>query len=239
MRLNVKIKLVSIVLPVHNQGDHIEKLIVDYIQSIKVIPVPFELILVVNNSRDNSFNVCVDLANRYPTVRVIHSEAGGWGLAVRMGLQEACGDLLCYTNSARTRPKDLLLMLLYGISNQNVVIKADRKFRDNWRRRLGSLLYNLEIRFLFNLPYWDINGTPKVFPRSCERLLQLSEDGDLIDAEFNVICHRSGYQVIEVPLVAISRRGGKSTTNYNSAIGMYVGAIRLWKKMGTSPKETE
>jgi hypothetical protein len=151
-----------------------------------------------------------------------------------LGLQAAQGDLLCYTNSARTRPEDLLLFVLYGISNPNVVIKANRKLRDNWRRRLGSLLYNIQIRFLFDLPYWDINGTPKVFPRSYHRLLQLEEHGDLIDAEFNVICRQLNYPMIEVPLVAIARHGGKSTTNYASAIGMYVGAIRLWKKMGTS-----
>ena len=45
------------------------------------------------------------------------------------------------------------------------VIKASRKIRENWKRRLGSLLYNLECRALFDLPYWDINGTPKVFGR--------------------------------------------------------------------------
>ena len=235
----MNINLISIILPVHNQGDHIESLIADYLESIKAIPVPFEMILVVNNSRDNSFAICQDLASRYSMIRAVHSKTGGWGLSVRLGLQHAHGDLLCYTNSARTRPEDLLLFLLYGISNPNVVIKANRKFRDNWRRRLGSLLYNLEVRFLFDLAYWDINGTPKVFPRSCEKLMQLEETGDIIDAEFNVICRRSNYPMIEVPVVSISRRGGKSTTNYASAVGMYLGAIRLWRKMGTSLTEMQ
>jgi glycosyltransferase involved in cell wall biosynthesis len=230
----VNINLISVVLPVHNQGDHIENLVLDYIQSIKVLPVPFEVILVVNNSRDNSLAVCQSLADRFPMIRAIYSEAGGWGLSVRLGLQEARGDLLCYTNSARTRPQDLLLFLLYGISNPGVVIKANRKFRDNWRRRLGSLLYNIEIRFLFDLAYWDINGTPKVFPRSRDRLMHLEEIGDLIDAEFNVVCSQLDYPILEVPVVAITRRGGKSTTNYNSAISMYIGAIGLWKRMGAA-----
>lgn len=235
----MNINLISIILPVHNQGDHIEKLVTDYIQSIKIIPVSFEMILVVNNSHDNSLAVCQDLANRYSMIRTLHSKIGGWGLSVRLGLEEARGDLLCYTNSARTRPEELLLFLLYGISNPNVVIKANRKFRDNWRRRLGSLLYNIEIRFLFDLAYWDINGTPKVFPRSCDQLMKLSENGDLIDAEFNVICRRLDYPVIEVPVVAITRRGGKSTTNYASAIGMYVGAIQLYKKMHALNRESK
>jgi len=233
----VSINLISIVLPVHNQGDHIRELVLSYIEVIKTVPVPFEMILVVNNSRDNSLANCQELAKTHPMIRVIHTEAGGWGLSVKLGLKEAHGDLLCYTNSARTRPEDLLLFLLYGISNPNVVIKANRRFRDNWLRRLGSLIYNLEVRFLFDLACWDINGTPKVFPSSFNKLMQLEEDGDIIDAEFNVICRRSDYHMIEVPVVSISRRGGKSTTNFASAFWMYIGAIRLRKKMGTLSTE--
>jgi hypothetical protein len=53
-------------------------------------------------------------------------------------------------------------------------VKANRKIRDHWSRRLGSLLYNLECRALFDLSVWDVNGTPKVFPRSCDRAAQLT-----------------------------------------------------------------
>lgn len=187
------IDLISVILPVYNQGDHIEKLVIGYVDAIKAIQIPIEIILVVNNSHDDSLAICQNLASRYSMIRVIHSDAGGWGLSVRLGLQEACGDLLCYTNSARTSPEDLLLFILYGISNPNAVIKANRKIRDNWRRRLGSLIYNLELRFLFDLAYWDVNGTPKVFPRSFKKLMELDENGDLIDAEFNVLCRQSDY----------------------------------------------
>src|SRR5690349_12254008 len=100
------------------------------------------MILVVNNSHDNSLLICHQLASHYSMIRVLHSEEGGWGVSVRQGLKAAHGDLLCYTNSARTRPEDLLLFLMYGLANPKVVIKANRKFRDNWRRRLGSLIYN-------------------------------------------------------------------------------------------------
>ena len=60
-----------------------------------------------------------------------------------------------------------------------VVIKANRKIRESWRRRMGYLLYNLECRALFDLSVWDINGTPKVFPRSFTALLNLARDDDL------------------------------------------------------------
>lgn len=223
--------LVSIILPVYNQGDHIQSVVEEYESALGRLPNPHELILVVNNSRDNSAEVCRSLQSQYPNIYALQSEQGGWGLAVRLGIQAAHGDIICYTNSARTSSNDLLLLLLYAIVNQNVVVKANRKIRDNWQRRLGSLLYNIEVRTLFDLAYWDINGTPKVFPRVFEKLLQLKCDDDLIDAEFNAVCRHEGYPMLEVPIFSTRRHGGKSTTRYKSALSMYIGALRLRQRL--------
>lgn len=224
----------SIVLPVYNQADHIGKLIQEYEAALVKVKQPYELILVVNNCRDRSLEVCNTLAEASTTIRVLHSQKGGWGRSVNLGLQAAKGDIICYTNSARTSAEDLSLLLLYGVVYPNVVVKANRKIRDNWTRRLGSLLYNLECRALFDLSYWDINGTPKVFPRKFDQLLHLASNDDLIDAEFNVICRQENYPVVEVPIFSTRRHSGKSTTNYNSAFKMYTGAYQLWRRRGGS-----
>jgi glycosyltransferase involved in cell wall biosynthesis len=223
--------LISIVLPIYDQADHVGSVVQEYEEALARVTTPHELILVVNGCRDSSLDVCRTLAKQYPSVRVIHSELAGWGLAVKLGLEAAKGELLCYTNSARTSSQDLTLLLLYALAFPNAVIKANRKIRESWDRRLGSLLYNLECRALFDLSYWDINGTPKVFPRSFDRLLSLTRDDDLIDAEFNIICRREGYRVLEVPIFSYRRHGGRSVTNYCSAIRMYWGAIQLWRNM--------
>jgi glycosyltransferase involved in cell wall biosynthesis len=222
-------RLVSIILPVYNQADHIVEIVSEYTQALTRLPYAYEMILVVNGSRDKSLEVCQALAVKNPCIKVLHSERGGWGLGVKLGLQAAEGDLLCYTNSARTSPKDLLLFLLYDLAYPNVVLKANRKIRDNWQRRLGSLLYNLECRALFDLSNWDINGTPKVFPRQFSKLFELSRADDLIDAEFCAVCREEDYPMLEVPIFSTRRHGGKSTTKYNSAIKMYLGAYDLWR----------
>ena len=227
----MKDPLISIVLPIYNQADHVSSIVQEYEEALTRVQNPHELILVVNGCRDNSLEICRALAHRYPSVRVIHSEKAGWGLAVKLGLREARGELLCYTNLARTSALDLTLLLLYAIACPNVVIKANRKIRESWHRRLGSLLYNLECRALFDLSYWDINGTPKVFPRAFDKLLALTRDDDLIDAEFNIICRREGYRTLEVPIFSYLRHGGKSGTNYRSAMKMYWGAVQLWRSM--------
>jgi glycosyltransferase involved in cell wall biosynthesis len=228
----VKTPFISIVLPVYNQADHIDSVVRSYLEALEKIPNTHELILVTNGCSDNSPEVCLALAEEHASVRAKNTERTGWGLAVKLGLEEARGQVLCYTNLARTSAADLTLLLLYAVAHEDVVVKANRKIRENWWRRLGSLLYNLECRSLFDLPYWDINGTPKVFPRSFDRLLRLKSDDDLIDVEFNAICRREGYRVLEVPILSYRRQGGRSTTNYRSALRMYWGAYKMWRDKG-------
>jgi glycosyltransferase involved in cell wall biosynthesis len=218
---------VSIVLPVHNQADHIGGVVEGYLSVMRRLRLEGELVLVANACTDNSADLCRGLTDLNPEVRTIELSQGGWGRAVRAGLASARGDLLGYANSARTSPEIFALMLSYAHAYPEVVLKANRKIRDNAVRRAGSLLYNLECRALFNMPTWDINGTPKLFPRSFHKLLELHSTGDLIDAEFMLACQRAGYPIIEIPLLATTRLGGQSTTNYRSAARMYRGAVAL------------
>jgi glycosyltransferase involved in cell wall biosynthesis len=212
---------------VHNQADHIGSIVSGYLGALAKLDRPAEVILVTNGCTDRSPEVAAELAASNERVRTIDLPQSGWGRSVRAGLREAGGDILCYTNSARTTPEMLSLLLIYEAAYPHVVLKANRKIRDNWRRRLGSLIYNLECRALFDLPIWDINGTPKVFPREFGALLELERDDDLIDLEFAWVCKREEYPILEVPLLATQRHGGRSTTNYGSALKMYVGAWRL------------
>jgi glycosyltransferase involved in cell wall biosynthesis len=221
--------LVSVVLPIRDQRDHVRGVVANIAQALRGVTPECELILVPNGCRDDSSEVCRALAREHPFVRVIECERPGWGRAVRLGLTEAKGEVLCYTNSARTDPEVLARFVRYALAYPGVVIKANRRIRARWIRRLGSLLYNIECRVLFDLPSWDVNGTPKVFPRSLDKLLTLTRDDDLIDAEFNVVCRREGYAMLEVPIIAARRHGGKSTTTFLPALRMYWGVYRMWR----------
>jgi len=224
--------LVSIVLPVHNQGDHITAVVESYVEAVSSsIALSFEILLVANACTDNTVEVCQALGERHANVCTVTSEEGGWGRSVKLGLERAAGDLICYTNSARTSPQVLRRAIEYAIANPDTVVKANRKIRESWQRRLGSLIYNLECRAFFDLPTWDINGTPKVFPRQFRALMTLTRDDDLIDAEFSALCRRAPYPVLEMPVVSTKRHGGASTTNFKSALRMYWGAFELWRRL--------
>lgn len=211
----------------HNQADHLDELIGGYLHTLDSLPGEHQLVLVPNNCSDASVEICEARASSDEGIKVVTLDQGGWGRAVKAGLEAADGETLCYTNSARTSAETLAMMLAYALPYDQVVLKANRRSRDNVARRLGSVIYNLQCRALLNLATWDINGTPKIFPRGFERLLHLESDDDLIDAEFLAVCAREGYPIVEVPLLLTKRHGGKSTTNLRSAVNMYAGAWRV------------
>ena len=221
--------MISVVLPVHNQGAHIDAIVRGYGDVLTEIGQPYEIVLVLNACTDNSLDVCEALARTSPEVRVIAHPEPGWGRAVKAGLRAAAGDVICYTNCARTSAADLQLLIREAGDRPGTVVKATRRVRDNWKRRLGSAIYNAECRVLFGINTRDVNATPKVFWRSQAPLLSLRSDDDLLDAEFMFTCRREGFPVVEVPIFSNRRQGGSSTTGYTSAVRMYAGAFRLWR----------
>jgi glycosyltransferase involved in cell wall biosynthesis len=225
---------ISIILPVYRQADHIRSVVHEYVDALAQIKAVHEILLVVNGPTDDgSVDVCRSVEGEFESVRAITSEIPGWGRAVRVGIESSRGDLICYTNSARTSAKDLTDVLTTALGQGDAIVKATRKIREGFVRRLGSLLYNLECRALFDLPYWDINGTPKVFPRTFTRLLTLTRDDDLLDLEFLVTCIEEDHPVISVSTFSAIRHGGKSTTGVRAALRLYYGAIAMrsqWRR---------
>ena len=81
--------LASIVLPTHNQADHLRSVVEDYVSALERARLNFEIVLVPNACRDETPAVARALAERHARVRVVETERGGWGHAVKTGLAAA------------------------------------------------------------------------------------------------------------------------------------------------------
>lgn len=221
----------SVVLPLYKQRDQLPSIVEEYVRALASQPESWELILVINGPDDGSHDLAVTLAAAQTNVVVLRLPQGGWGRAVKCGMNAARGQFCCYTNSARTQIPDLLLMLRYACVNRSTVIKASRIVRDSFVRKFGSVLYNFENRFLFQTAVMDVNGTPKILPREIWSSLEVFSDDDLIDAEVIAKCFQRNIPVVEVPVRLTARRSGKSTTRLGSAFRMYVGLVKLKRRL--------
>jgi glycosyltransferase involved in cell wall biosynthesis len=220
--------LVSIVLPCRNQADHIGSILPRYIGPLEAVGLSFELIVVPNASSDRTKEVVEELAERDARIRVVPIELGGWGRSVRSGLEASAGDILAYTNTARTDPGLIPAFLETYLAQQPCLVKARREARSAPMREIGSAIYNLEGRVLFGIGAKDVNGTPKVFSRELYRSAQLASNDDLLDLELMAQAARCSIPIVEIPVRGFKRHGGKSSTTMQSAWKMYSGAVRLW-----------
>jgi glycosyltransferase involved in cell wall biosynthesis len=217
----------SLVLPCRNQEDHIREVLQRYAAPLASTGLEYELIVVPNASHDGTAEVVRELARHDPRIRVQENPAGGWGLSVLTGLRVARGDVLGYTNSARTDPARVPQLLELYRQHAPCVAKVRRIKRHAPLREMGSLLYNLEGRLLFGLNITDVNGTPKIFSRVFFEQAQLTSTGDLLDLELAAQARRLGVAIVELPIAGFKRHGGRSSTTFASAWNMYAGAWKL------------
>jgi hypothetical protein len=222
---------ISLVLPISNDNPSIYGNVQQYIEALPKLGLAAEIVLVGNGTRPVD-RLCETLARNHPAVVVVCAQTGGqWGEAVRAGLRAAKGDVLAYTNVARTPSEALIVAFTYALRDPDVVVRTNRRTRDTRLQKLGSLLFNAECRLVLGISSWDVNGTPKVFRRSHNRLLELRRLDGLIDAEFTVVCERAGYPIVEVALVA-RPAGTRRPVNLREALRMYAGVFQLRRELG-------
>lgn len=221
--------LFSIILPLYHQSDQIQTIIENYQRELNITKSSYELLLVVNGNDRKSYNIAKELTKNKSHIHVFYISESGWGNAVLYGIKKAKGKFVCYTNSARTRMKDLLLCLRLASKNPNALVKTARVSHINPLRKIGSRLYNAECHLLLHTATRDINSTPKIISHTLIKKIHTVSKDDLIDAEIIAKCRKLQIPVLEIPIVSPSRISGKSTTNYFSALKMYWGVFRIKK----------
>ncbi|MFI4989755.1 MAG: hypothetical protein ACHQHO_02405 [Solirubrobacterales bacterium] len=227
---------VSLVIPVclrsPEEAPVAEAAAAEYVRVLEDAAARWELLL-VPYAQAESEAVCARSAESLAGARAC-APANGWGAAVSGGLRASTCSTLVYANYERTAADVLAEMLQLARREPPVVLRANRRTRDTAIQRAGSLLFNVECRTLLGIPSWDVNATPKLFPRAFEELLRLQRRDDLLDAEFCLACEQEGYPVIEVPIQAPLRAGLHARTPaYLSSVWMFAGVPRLRSRRPT------
>lgn len=211
----------SIILPVMNQADHIEKVIRSHHQLLTKQKFSFEIIVVVNGTTDNSYQICEKLSNKLTNVRVYELKLGGYGRGVLYGLKKAHGQYLCYINSARAHSDELLKCLQLFLDEPKGIFHAVRVKRDRLLRKITSLIYITGCWLVTGVSSTDINGTPKIFSQNIFKRLKLNFVDSMIDLQFLERAKKLKIPVKEVPIYNNDRFGGKSTSNFKTVFRLF------------------
>jgi glycosyltransferase AglD len=84
----------TIILPAYNEENNLEKCIDETITTIDSLDYSYEIIVVENGSKDNTFKIAQDLSKKYPNVIPIHIDEATVTGAIRKGFELAKGKIV-------------------------------------------------------------------------------------------------------------------------------------------------
>ena len=206
-------KALSIVIPAYNEesrlGDSIRK-ILGYVQREELNT---ELIIVDDGSTDSTTQIAKQACAESPTIdtKVIrYKENRGKGFAVKTGMIASESDIVLFSDADLSSPIEELPKLVDPIRTGKLDVAFGSRALDRnligvhqpWRREQGGRVFNLFVRTLTGLPFWDTQCGFKAFNMKKFRPLLnvMTIDRFGFDVEFLFIAHHAGLRLKEIPV---------------------------------------
>jgi dolichol-phosphate mannosyltransferase len=206
---------ISFIMPCYNEEEVIGYTIPKFVEAFRRSGYRLELIAVDNGSRDRTGRLLREMADTCPEIvpyRVEINEGYGKGVLAAIPLAHApwVGIIPC---DGQVDAEDVVrLYEAARASNGRVVAKVRRRFRmDGLQRKAVSTAYQAFVRLLWpRLGTIDVNGSPKIVPRTVLTAMRLESKGWLLDPELMVKAHYAGLRVLELNVFARMRGAGLS-----------------------------
>ncbi len=204
--------MLSVVIPAHNEADHIGGLL----EAFRVFS-GVELIVAEDASTDGTQNIVQEFAGRNNDV-VLSScdKLTGKGAAVKRGLKLAKGDVLGFIDGdGSIHPKELMRVAATIDDGADLAV-GSRDLRTSvivrpqpLSRRVSGSIYSLLARALLDTRIKDFQCGCKVFRRDVWHSLTIACDGFAFDTELIAKAHEKGFVIVEVPITWSNQSNSK------------------------------
>ena len=134
----------SIIVPIYNEKENIEKLIKEIFVSLKQYK-RFELILVNDSSNDGSLILIKRLKKKYPIFLINHTKNLGQSASIFTGLKKSNYDtIVTIDGDGQNNPNDIPFLLEKYFSNKNLYLVGGIRIKrkDSFIKILSSLIAN-------------------------------------------------------------------------------------------------
>lgn len=211
--------LLSVIMPVFNEGIHIRE-ILEKILAVKLPDgVEKEIIAIDDGSIDNSGEVLEEFEKKYGIIKHDLIVNCGKGTAVRMGLRKAKGDIIIIQDGdLEYDPFDYPAIIKPILDGEADVVYGSRFMgkidKMKFVNRMGSTTLNVLASFLYGVKLTDQFTAYKAFKSSVIRSLHLRCRGFEFCSEVTNKLLRKGIKIKEVPIsysgrsIAEGKKGG-------------------------------
>ena len=209
---------VSIVIPVYYNEDNLIPLYKDIKEKfIDAIDYEYEIVMVNDGSKDNSYGVMQKLAVQDPNIKIVSlSRNFGSHAAILCGLEKCTGDCAVVKAADLQEPTELILKMVESWKKGNNVVLAVRKDRnESFGTKLFANTYYWMVRkaALSNMPKggFDVYLLDR---KVIQVLLALDERNSALTGQILW----SGFKTEEIPYVRLEREIGTSKWTFKKKV---------------------
>lgn len=228
----------SIVIPAYNEQARLPETLARVLTYLDTASWSGPEVLVVDDgSRDGTAALVEEWGSRDARVRLLRNPGNrGKGYSVKHGMMEARGEWVLFSDADLSAPIEELDVLWAAIErtpagvaigsralNRGLIGVHQSKFRETAGR-----FFNLVMRLVCGLPFWDTQCGFKLFRRDAARdvfsRLRLERFGFDVEALF--IARLKGYKTIEVP-VRWNHADGTKVSMFRDSADMFLDLLRV------------
>jgi len=203
----------SIIIPAYNEETRIESTVRDYADFYQNLSTACqtEIIIIINGSSDRTGDIARQLEDEIENVRSWETpEKMGKGGAVLKGFELATGEITAFSDADNaTSPVELKKLLDTVESGMDCAIGSRwlhgsvQEIPQPFGRRVASRVFNLIVRLLFQLQFYDTQCGAKAFRTDIIKGMQenLHSTGWAFDVELLWRLLQQNRTIQEVPIV--------------------------------------
>jgi dolichol-phosphate mannosyltransferase len=207
-------KLISIIIPVYNEGANIEATLLTIEQKVHT---PHRIYIVYDFEEDNTLPIAKKMQQQGLPIELLKNPVRGVVNAIKTGLRKASGDYLLVTMADLSDDYsvvDQMCQLMsqgYDIVCGSRYMKGGKQIGGPFFKKLLSRTAGVSLRYITSLPVHDATNSFKLYRKSMLDKIDIqSEGGFEIGIEIVVKAHFAGYKVTEVPCTWTDRTAGQS-----------------------------
>ena len=230
----------SIIIPVYNEADILEKNTLKIKNAVEKITKNYEIIIAEDGSDDGTNKLAKRLSNKYSNIKHFHfKKRQGRGQALIKAFKKSKGDILIYMDIDLATDLNYISDLINAIKKgADIAIGSRMKNKSNckrsFKRNIASYFYNLLVRLLFDVKIHDTQCGFKAFGRKSifKILPQIKDKHWFWDTELLIKASKKNYKIIEIPIKWNEINNRKSKVNVlKDGIEMGLKLIKLRIKL--------
>ena len=223
----------SIIIPAHNEQRNLSATVAGLVEALEDESIRYEIIVVNDNSTDDTLRVAEELAAGNPSLRIVNrTSLGGFGRAVRAGLDVYTGAALTIVMADRSdEPLDVVRCFrkleegydcVFGsrFRRQSRVVGYPR------RKLVVNRIVNKTVQLMFWTGFNDLTNAFKLYRREV-----IDACGPYSSSHFNLTIEMSltalirKYRIAEIPINWYGRTWGGSSLSIGQMGRRYLSVL--------------